>query len=489
MFSTSLDQFRAKAASHERVVVATEFMADRITPVHALDVLAASRQQLILLDASDHKTSEDACVYIGMDPYASFIATNKEVIIHHDGDSVMVNESPYVALKTFFHIYRSAPSSTLAKFAGGMMGALGYEALRFEEPTVSQIHHSEYPSMRFDFYRHHVVFDKRRGTVVIATVVDVSGNIEADYKHAIDYNEACLQELHKPIPFSNTNNQLGVETAINISQGDEAFISMIEEAKTSIKKGDVFQVVLSRTFSRSFSGRDIDVYRALRFNNPSPYQFLIRYEDYSVVGSSPEQLVSLRDGLISTSPMAGTRPRGSSNSADEMLEDDLLKDPKEIAEHMMLVDLARNDIGKIAEVGSVAVPTLKMIKRFSRVMHITSEVTGQLKDDLDAFDVLRSVLPAGTLSGAPKVSAMSLIDKLESSSRDLYGGAIVAIDNQGNMDSCITIRTVQIKDGVAAVRAGCGVVFDSDPQSECEETRHKAQAVLEALQFAEEVTS
>lgn len=484
MFSTSFAQFSSKAASHDYVVVATEYLADRITSVHALEVLAASRKQFMLLDASDHESSEDACTYIGMDAYASFVVTDKDIQIIDDRSVKPSSEAPYVALRKFYNTYRSAPSSTLAKFAGGMIGALGYEAMRFAEPTVSQRHQSSYPLMRFDFYRHHVVFDKRRGTVIIATVVCVSENLQSDYEAAIDYNTACFHELHLAATQTDCLEAIAKDETIQVSQSDDVFKRMIQSARSSIQAGNVFQVVLSRTFSRSFHGRDVDVFRALRFNNPSPYQFLIRHPDYAVVGSSPEQLVSLRDGVIRTSPMAGTRPRGLTTEQDQALETDLLNDPKEIAEHMMLVDLARNDIGKIAKVDSVTVEQLKTIKRFSRVMHITSTVAGQLRGHLDVFDVLKASLPAGTLSGAPKVSAMSIIDELESSSRDLYGGAIVAIDNRGNMDSCITIRTVQIKDQVASVRAGCGIVYDSDPQAECDETRYKAQAVLEALSFA-----
>lgn len=488
MFSTSFEYFSDKAASHQRVVVVSERLADRITPVHALEVVAKHHNDFILLDSSDHETSDDACVYIGLDPYATFKVTNREVTVKADACNQVIDEPPYVALKQFFQTYRSAPSSTLAKFGGGMMGSIGYEAVRFAEPTISSQHCSSYPLMQFSFYRHHIVFDKRRGTVIIATVVEPTKDLQVSYDAAIDEIDKLLQLLHEtPRAVDAQPSMLSTHDDMDVSQADKAFKVMVDAAKAEIKKGEIFQVVLSRTFSRPFKGRDIDVYRALRLNNPSPYQFLIHHEDYSIVGASPEKLASLQDDIITTCPMAGTRSRGKTHEIDSQHEEDLLSDQKEIAEHMMLVDLARNDIGKISEVGSVKVSELKHIKKFSRVMHISSTVQGRRQAGVDAFDVLQATLPAGTLSGAPKVAAMSLIDQYESSSRDLYGGAIVAIDNRGNMDSCITIRFVQLKNNMACVRAGCGIVFDSDPQGEADETRHKAQAILEALSYAEEI--
>ncbi|MCK5575694.1 MAG: anthranilate synthase component I family protein, partial [Sphingomonadales bacterium] len=248
--------------------------------------------------------------------------------------------------------------------------------------------------------------------------------------------------------------------------------------------GDIFQVVLSRTFEAPFKAAPFDIYRAMRLVSPSPFMFYLDLGDAVIVGASPEKLVSLDDGVLESCPLAGTRPRGN-GKADHDLEADLLSDEKEKAEHMMLVDLARNDLGALSRAGSVKVNELMQVQKFSHVMHISSTVEGQIADDKDAFDALRMTLPAGTLSGAPKIRAMEIIDELEISRRGVYGGTVCAIDHDGNLNSCIIIRTAVLRDGVAQVRAGAGIVYDSDPASEAMETRHKTRGVFEALRLAE----
>jgi len=287
-----------------------------------------------------------------------------------------------------------------------------------------------------------------------------------------------MRPMHTPV------QQIADPSDLMIDIDDEDYGKMVEKAKEYIRKGDIFQVVLSRRFQKKLTVKPFNVYRALRFTSPSPYMFFIENESFSIAGASPEELVSVREGVIPTTPIAGTRRLGEGQSEEELVED-LMKDEKELAEHMMLVDLGRNDLGSVAKAGSVKVTELKVPKKFPNLIHITSIVEGEIREGLDSIHVLRRMFPAGTLSGAPKIRAMEIIDELESSRRGLYGGAICAIDHMGNLESCIAIRMTVMKDGVATVRAGGGIVYDSDPLEEAKETRGKAKTVLSALEFAE----
>ena len=462
---TSFEQFKLLTLQSNRVVVSQEIYADVLTPIRVFQVVAKDQPEAILLDSSDHKTSQDACIYIGLNPIAEF-----NVDSHVVGD-------PFVLLRDFYHRYKSVSEATVSKFSGGMMGVLGYGAV------------NDRPLMNFKFYGTHIVFDKRTGKAVVTQVVDVGDDLEACYQQACDANEALIKNMFSSLtaPIYNVNHHKQDPFAdVIVDTTDDDFKATILKAKEYIKAGDIFQVVLSRSFKKPFHGNDFDIYRALRVLNPSPYQFYIRNNDYTVVGSSPEKLISLQNNIIESCPIAGTRARSHDFDRDHALEQELLHDEKEVAEHMMLVDLARNDVGIVSEIGSVSVTELKKIKRFSSVMHMSSTVCGKLAAGKDAFDVLKAAFPAGTLSGAPKIRAMEIVDELESSPRELYGGAVVAIDSQGQLDSCIIIRTAVVKDNVATVRAGAGIVFDSDPQSEADETRHKVTGVLNALALAAE---
>lgn len=488
LFNTTFEQFKELTAVSKRVVVSREIYADLLTPIRVFQVLAHEREQAVLLDSSDHATAQDACVYLGFDPIAEFNVTNAGVTVTNSQGQHALEGDCYDLLREFYTSHKSESQHSLAKFAGGMIGFMGYDSIRFVEDIPNRHQCDDYPIMNFKFYGTNVVFDKRTGKALITTVVEVSEDEEADYDQACTANDAIIHQM------MNTSLEVSTPNApksddpfdgVSLDIEDQAYKALVEKAQAYIRAGDIFQVVLSRRFTKSFTGNDFDIYRALRVLNPSPYQFYIRDKNYVVVGASPEKLVSLQNGMIESCPIAGTRPRGKDYDEDQQLEHELLNDEKEIAEHMMLIDLARNDVGAISEVGSVNVVELKKIKRFSSVMHIASLVEGKLAAGKDAFDVIKVTLPAGTLSGAPKIRAMEIIDELESSQRHLYGGAIVAIDNQGQMDSCIVIRTVTLKDNMATVRAGGGIVLDSTPQGEADETRHKVTGVLRALALAE----
>lgn len=486
---TSYEQFKSLAQLSNRVVVLQEIYADLLTPVRVFQIVAKGHLEAVLLDSSDYETSQDACIYIGMNPLAEFNVDQKGITIKNKAEIINVLGDPFELLRDFYHRYKSASEATLSKFSGGMIGLMSYDAIQFIENIPSRHENNDMPLMNFKFYGTNIVFDKRTGKALIAQVVDINDDLRACYEKACDANEAIIKKMfHSSIAPTYTVNHTHKDKfdGVFVNTCDDEFKANVLKAKEYIKSGDIFQVVLSRSFKREFHGNDFDIYRALRVLNPSPYQFYIRNMDYSVIGSSPEKLVSLRNGIVESCPIAGTRARSHDFDYDQTLEQELLQDEKEGAEHMMLVDLSRNDVGSISEIGSVSVSELKKIKRFSSVMHMSSTVCGKIAKDKDAFDVLKAAFPAGTLSGAPKIRAMEIIDELESSKRELYGGAVVAIDDQGQLDSCIIIRTVVVKNHLATVRAGAGIVFDSDPQSEADETRHKVGGVLSALVLAEE---
>lgn len=488
LYQTTFEQFQHLAKLRPRIIVSKEIYGDVLTPVRVFQTLAAGREDVVLLDSSDHPTSADACVYIGIDPMASFSSTGDVISLFEEGRERQLKGDAFQALREFFHRNKLDSIHHLAKFSGGMIGFLSYDAVRlFEDIPSRHANEDAVPDMQFKCYRTTIVFDKRTGKVIVTQIVEQSSDLKKDYASALVQIDKIISQLisahsDASVPLNKEQKSLSVETDID----DEGYKKIVEKAKTYVRKGDAFQVVASRRFRVKFSGDDFNIYRALRVLNPSPYQFYIRNPDFTIVGASPERLVSLQGGVVETMPIAGTRPRGGDFETDQRMESDLMSDEKELAEHMMLVDLGRNDVGSIAAPGTVDVVEKAQVHRYSRVMHIVSRVQGNIRQDFDAFDVLRACFPAGTLSGAPKIRAMEIIDEIETSRRGVYGGAIMAIDNQGQMDGCITIRTAFVKDGVASVRAGAGVVLDSDPQKEADETRHKAQAVLDAIQLAQE---
>lgn len=472
----TFEQFKALAQQASRVAVSKEIFGDTLTAINVFRMLGKNERDAVLLDSSDHKSAEDACVYMGFNPIAKF-----ERLTSQKCTANIIDE-----LRNFYHQYRCASLKTLAKFAGGMIGFFGYDAVRFFEEIPEQHEFNNgVPDVLFQFYATTVVFDKRSGKVTIAHITKVSADLEKDYEKATAKIDQIIKKIHRHPSKEKLENFGAVAEKVTDDIDDKKFIDMVQQAKKHVAKGDVFQVVLSRRFQRPFTGDDFNIYRALRLLNPSPYQFYLRHGDFTIVGASPERFVSIQNGMVETMPIAGTCPRGKNHEEDLALENKLINDEKERAEHMMLVDLGRNDVGAVAEPGTVKLIELAKIHKYSRVMHIVSRVQGKLPENKDCFDVLKATFPAGTLSGAPKIRAMQIIDEIETSRRGFYGGAVIAIDNAGQLDSCITIRSTLIKDKIATVRAGAGIVMDSNPQLEADETRHKARAVLEALALAE----
>ncbi len=397
-------------------------------------------------------------------------------------------KEPLALLKEVFYQFRPFKYRELPKVWGGFFGYLAYDAVKFFEPRV-RVNKEKEDSYLYDMFfslpEALIVFDNVKNTITaIAYVLSQRGEVENEYLRALKKLKEIEQSLKGEVEFKVDKVQSVKEWQVNFK--DDEFMKAVEKAKEYIRNGDVIQVVLSRRFEKPFYGEPITLYRALRHVNPSPYMYYLDYQDFQIIGASPEVLVRVEEGKIETRPIAGTRRRGRSKEEDLKLERELLSDEKERAEHIMLVDLARNDVGRVAQIGSVKVNELMVIERYSHVMHIVSNVVGKLREDKDAFDVLKACFPAGTVSGAPKVRAMEIIDEMEPSERGVYAGAVGYFSLDGNMDTAIAIRTAVVRRNKVFVQAGAGIVADSVPELEAKETLNKAKALFKAVELAEE---
>jgi anthranilate synthase component 1 len=380
----------------------------------------------------------------------------------------------------------------LPRFAGGAVGFIGYEVIRLFEPKVPAARKDDLklPDMLFMLTGNVLIFDHRLRTLKIVVNAFLDDRPpEKVYARAVESVDSILQQLAAPVDLPLVPIALDEKQPMPRSNfRREEFERAVERAKEYIRAGDIFQVVLSQRFESNFTGRSLDFYRCLRFINPSPYMFCLNFgDDFALVGSSPEMHVRLTGDTVEIRPIAGTRPRGLTTAQDERNAAELLADPKERAEHIMLVDLARNDVGRVAEFGSVRVTEMMGIERYSHVMHIVSNVTGRLRRGCTAFDLVKATFPAGTVSGAPKIRAMQIISELEQTRRGCYAGAIGYFGFDGNIDSCIALRCAVLKNGTAYVQAGAGIVADSDPAAEYDETVNKARAMAKALSMAQQI--
>jgi anthranilate synthase component 1 len=374
----------------------------------------------------------------------------------------------------------------LPRFVGGAVGFLSYDVVRyFENLPATAKDELHVPEAAFLLPDTLVIFDHAKHQLIVLANAHNTGDPDAAYDDAILRIDQLVDALRQPLPHvPEADHPLNEELQSNMPR--ERYEQMVRDGKEYIAAGDAFQIVLSQRFSRKTSAPPLAIYRALRMLNPSPYMFFFRFgEDFNLIGASPEMMVRLEDGVATVRPIAGTRKRGANEQEDHDLEVELLADPKERAEHVMLVDLGRNDLGRVCDYGTVRVERKMYIERYSHVMHIVSEVNGQLRKGMDAFDLLRATFPAGTLSGAPKVRAMEIIEELEGTRRATYGGAVGYFSFDGSMDTCITIRSVLLQGDTAYIQAGAGIVADSDPANEYEESVNKARAVAVAIQYAE----
>lgn len=482
-----LPDFIALAQHAKRVAVYREISADRLTPIGIAECLAKELEDGSLLESAIEHQKDSRYAYLAFGTLAKITAKNGLVTRSLGTNTIERNTHPFTIVRqvlTELNCVSNLPETT---FLHGAIGLVTYDSIRLFE-TIPDRHVATHPipDMVFHFYHTTLLFDPIKNTILISIIVEVDDHLESCYQTVQDNITALILKITQPIPKTTVQSISCETTEVSVDIDDEQFIRMIAKAKDYIAAGDAFQIVLSRCFSKSYTVSPFDIYRALRHVSPAPYLFYIPIDGGFIVGASPEKMISVHKGTIEITPIAGTCPRTSNKKDDEQHAKALLSNDKELAEHMMLVDLARNDLGIVCKPGSIEVSELLKVKHFSHVSHVTSAVTGQLQDDKDALDALAATFPAGTLSGAPKIRAMELIDELETSKRGLYGGAICRIDYQGNLDSCIAIRMAVLRDQTATVRTGAGIVHDSDPQSEADETRQKARGVLDAITFAQE---
>ncbi len=479
-----LNEIKRLAAdgSYKVIPVSCEILSDFITPIEALRILKKASDHVYMLESARADDTWGRFTFLGFDPKLLITCKDGRMTV---GDKVLDTDSPKDVIKQVLAEHTSPRIEQLPPFTGGLVGYFSFEYLGYSEPSVRCDPDDEEEFMDLDLmlFDKVIAFDNMRQKIILIANIETD-DVEKNYNDAvIELKDlaALLREGEKG--FDPGGHLLG--EIVPLFDRDR-FCTMVEKAKEYIVEGDIFQIVLSNRLSAPFEGSLLDTYRFLRTINPSPYMFYFSGTDVEVAGASPETLVKLQDGVLHTFPLAGTRKRGANPEEDMRLEKELLADEKELAEHNMLVDLGRNDLGRISKFGTVEVEKLRSIERFSHVMHIGSTVRGQIRDDKDALDAIEAVLPAGTLSGAPKIRASRLIGELEGNKRGIYGGAVGYIDLAGNMDTCIAIRLVYKKNGKVFVRSGAGIVADSVPESEYEESLNKAMAPLRALELAGE---
>ena len=488
MVTPSLDEFRAQAQRGNLVPLIADLVADVETPVSVFAKLD-HQQPCFLFESAEKNDESGRFSFIGFDPLLIFKATGSSVSITQNSrvKTVAVQSDPLAELERVMAEFRFVAPSDVPHFIAGPVGYIGYDVIRFFEPSVP-VHPEDdlkAPEMMFMIARMMIIFDHRlrKIRVVSNAYIKEASVLEQAYDEAYQNLANALTRLREPVsmPSISTTPPAQLPAATSNTNREE-YKSSVVQAKELITAGDIFQVVLSQRFKTPYPGNALDLYLCLRFGNPSPYMFLLNFgENLAAVGSSPEMHVRVRQGVTEIRPIAGTRPRGRDATEDEQLANELLADPKERAEHVMLIDLGRNDLGRVAQCGSVRVTERMIIERYSHVMHIVSHVVAQLRDDQTAFDAMRATFPAGTVSGAPKIRAMQIISELEKSRRGFYSGVVGYFGFDGSLDSCIALRSIVLKNGQAYLQAGAGIVADSDPAREYEETVNKAKAMLQAV--------
>ncbi len=480
-----LEEARRIAALGEYKVlpVSCEILSDICTPIEAVKILKNVSTHCYMLESVVEKEKWGRYTFLGFDPKLEITCVNGEM---KAGNIRFHTDNPSVYLRQILADYKSPRFDYLPSFTGGLVGYFAYDYQGYSEPAVkTKVQDIEdFKDMDLMLFDKVIAFDNFRQKIVLIVNMSLEDVDSGYHKAIIELNQLCDLLRNGKKKNEPGGRLLGKVTPLFQK---EEYCEIVEKAKYHIKEGDIFQIVPSNRLSAPFEGSLLNTYRILRTINPSPYMFYFSGTDVEIAGASPETLVKLENGILHTFPLAGTRPRGKTEEEDKALEEELLVDEKELAEHNMLVDLGRNDLGKISKFGTVQVEKLHSIVRYSHVMHIGSTVRGEIREEFDALDAIEAVLPAGTLSGAPKIRACQLIGELENNKRGIYGGAIGYIDFTGNMDTCIAIRIAYKKNGQVFVRSGGGVVADSVAEKEYEETINKAKAVINALKLAQEV--
>jgi anthranilate synthase component 1 len=485
MFQPTLEEAKKISQGYPSIPVSCEMLSDMTTPIEVLQILKNVSRHCYLLESIEDSQNWGRYTFLGYDPKLELTCINGKLTIKGGTEITVQAKHSGEYIKQIIAENASPRIPGLPTFTGGLVGYFSYDYIKYAEPSLKldaedQENFQDVDLMLFDKV---IVFDNLKQKIIL--IVNVKTNdLEENYNKALLELESMKQLIRKG--GKAKNRPLTLKTPFRPLFDKEAYCKMVEKAKHYIYEGDIFQVVLSNRMEAEAEGSLLNTYRVMRMLNPSPYMFYFSSDDIEIAGASPETLVKLEDGVLHTFPLAGTRPRGKTPEEDRELEAGLLADPKELAEHNMLVDLGRNDLGKISKFGSVEVERYMSIERFSHVMHIGSTVRGEIREDRHPLDAVDAVLPAGTLSGAPKIRACEIINELENNKRGIYGGAIGYIDFTGNLDTCIAIRIAFKKNGKVFVRSGAGIVADSVPENEFQECINKAKAVICALEQGQE---
>ena len=482
MYIPSYEKAVRLAKGYKTVPISCQILSDIKTPIQVLKILKSVSNHCYILESLEDSSKWGRYTFLGYEPKLEFTCLNG--VIKINGETISKHDNPKKYIKNIIEENKSPKVEGLPTFTGGLVGYFSYDYIKYSEPSLKLIanddeHFNDVDLMLFDKV---IVFDNLKQKIILIVNIKTD-NLKQNYDNAVLELNKMAELIKHGTP--SEDKSLKIKSDFRYLFAKEQYCNMVNKIKTYIKDGDIFQAVLSNRIDAYIDGSLLDTYRILRTTNPSPYMFYFCSKDIEIAGASPETLVKLNNGVLHTFPLAGTRPRGKNQEEDLKLEKELLSDKKELAEHNMLVDLGRNDLGKISKFGSVQVEKYMSIERFSHVMHIGSTVKGEIRDDKSALDAIDTVLPAGTLSGAPKIRACQIINELEQNKRGIYGGAIGYIDFSGNMDTCISIRIAFKKNNKVFIRSGAGIVADSIPDNEYQECVNKAQAVINALKFSQ----
>lgn len=484
MIKPSCDEIMELAKSYNTIPVCKEILADVITPITLLRRIAASKKRFFLLESIEGGEKWGRYSFIGYDPIMRVSCKNAVVTIDRNGKMKNIEtKKPLEVLRSILKDYKSPSLKELPPFTGGLVGYFAYSMIGYAEPKlkIKSGDFNDYDVMLFDKV---IAYDHLKQKICVIVNMSTDKILE-NYGKATAEIEKIINLINDSSPLPELKGRMKSDFECNVSE--QEYCNIVEKTKEYIRDGDIFQAVISRKFTCKYDGSLINAYRVLRTINPSPYMVYMNIDDDEIISTSPETLVRLQNGRLYTFPVAGSRPRGKTDEEDIALEKSLLSDEKELSEHNMLVDLGRNDLGRISKYDSVEVTKYMVIHRYSKIMHICSQVESNIRDDCDAMDAIESVLPAGTLSGAPKIRACEIIEEQEALPRDIYGGALGYMDFTGNLDTCIAIRMAYKKGENVYVQAGGGIVADSVPKNEYEESANKAAAVMNAVRNADEL--
>ncbi|MEF2709361.1 MAG: anthranilate synthase component I family protein [Pseudoruminococcus massiliensis] len=484
MIKPSCDEIMELAKSYNTIPVCKEILADVITPITLLRRIAASKKRFFLLESIEGGEKWGRYSFIGYDPIMRVSCKNAVVTIDRNGKMKNIEtKKPLEVLRSILKDYKSPSLKELPPFTGGLVGYFAYSMIGYAEPKlkIKSGDFNDYDVMLFDKV---IAYDHLKQKICVIVNMSTDKILE-NYGKATAEIEKIINLINDSSPLPELKGRMKSDFECNVSEKE--YCNIVEKTKEYIRDGDIFQAVISRKFTCKYDGSLINAYRVLRTINPSPYMVYMNIDDDEIISTSPETLVRLQNGRLYTFPVAGSRPRGKTDEEDISLERSLLSDEKELSEHNMLVDLGRNDLGRISKYDSVEVTKYMVIHRYSKIMHICSQVESNIRDDCDAMDAIESVLPAGTLSGAPKIRACEIIEEQEALPRDIYGGALGYMDFTGNLDTCIAIRMAYKKGENVYVQAGGGIVADSVPKNDYEESANKAAAVMNAVRNADEL--